>query len=194
MNGLTYLARMRRWRSEPHDSTERTAMVKATVDGEAGEPSLTHFDRAGRARMVDVGKKPETERVAVASGRVLMAPETRELIRQGRAAKGDVLAVAQIAAVMGAKRTSDLIPMCHPLMLTRIEVAFDLQDKGVAITATVGTRGRTGVEMEALTAVATAALTIYDMLKAVDRGMRIDRIQLEEKRGGRSGEWRREHE
>lgn len=168
-------------------------MAKARGDDGGGDQSLTHFDRAGRARMVDVGEKPEAERVAVASGRILMAPETRELIRQGRAAKGDVLAVAQIAAVMGAKRTPDLIPMCHPLMLTRIEVAFDLQDDGVAITATVGTRGRTGVEMEALTAVATAALTIYDMLKAVDRGMRIDRIQLEEKRGGRSGEWRREY-
>ena len=160
---------------------------------EESEPSsLTHFDQAGRARMVDIGEKLETERVAVASGRVQMAPATLELIRQGRAAKGDVLAVAQVAAVMGAKRTPDLIPMCHPLMLTRVQLAFELYDDAVAIEATVGTMGRTGVEMEALTAVATAALTIYDMLKAVDRGMIIGQIRLEEKRGGRSGEWRRD--
>ena len=139
--------------------------------------------------MVDVGEKPETERVAVASGRVRMSNETIELVRQGRAAKGDVLAVAQVAAVMGAKKTPDLIPMCHPLMLTRIDVAFEVLDEEVHIEATVATRGRTGVEMEALTAVATAALTIYDMLKAVDRGMTIDAIRLELKEGGRSGHW-----
>lgn len=155
------------------------------------QPSLTHFDSAGRARMVDVGGKEETERVAVASGRVQMRPETVELIRQGRAAKGDVLAVAQVAAVMGAKRTSDLVPMCHPLMLTRIDVSFEVRDADVGIKAEVATRGRTGVEMEALTAVATAALTIYDMLKAVDRGMVIAGIQLERKEGGRSGVWSR---
>jgi cyclic pyranopterin phosphate synthase len=154
--------------------------------------TLTHFDDAGRARMVDVGEKPETERVAVASGRVRMTGETIELIRAGRAAKGDVLAVAQVAAVMGAKRTADLIPMCHPLMLTRIEVVFDLRQEDVLIEATVATRGRTGVEMEALTAVATAALTIYDMVKAVDRGMTIEEIRLESKQGGRSGRWSRE--
>lgn len=154
--------------------------------------ALSHFDGAGRARMVDVGAKAETERVATASGRVVMHPDTIELIRQGRAAKGDVLAVAQVAAVMGAKRTPDLIPMCHPLMLTRIDVAFDPRDEEVGIEATVATRGRTGVEMEALTAVATAALTIYDMLKAVDRGMIIDRIQLEHKEGGRTGTWVRD--
>ena len=144
--------------------------------------------------MVDVGEKPETERVAVASGRVCMAGETIELIRSGRAAKGDVLAVAQVAAVMGAKRTADLIPMCHPLMLTRIDVAFELGQDEVRVEATVATRGRTGVEMEALTAVAAAALTIYDMLKAVDRGMKIDEIQLESKVGGRSGRWSRDPE
>ncbi len=154
--------------------------------------TLTHFDDTGRARMVDVGEKPETERVAVASGLVRMTGETVELIRTGRAAKGDVLAVAQVAAVMGAKKTADLIPMCHPLMLTRIDVAFDLRQEEVLIEATVATRGRTGVEMEALTAVATAALTIYDMLKAVDRGMTIEGIRLESKEGGRSGRWRRE--
>jgi cyclic pyranopterin monophosphate synthase len=160
----------------------------------AGRATLTHFDRAGRARMVDVGEKPETERVAIASGRVRMARETIDLISTGRAAKGDVLAVAQVAAVMGAKRTADLIPMCHPLMLTRIDVAFDLGQEEVRVEATVATRGRTGVEMEALTAVATAALTIYDMLKAVDRGMTIDQIQLASKVGGRSGSWVRDAE
>ena len=142
--------------------------------------------------MVDVGRKEETERVAVASGRVRMAPETIALIREGRAAKGDVLAVAQVAAIMGAKRTPDLVPMCHPLMLTRVDVRLDLAADGVEIEATVATRGRTGVEMEALTAVATAALTIYDMVKAVDRGMVIDQVQLEHKEGGRSGVWDRE--
>ena len=159
-----------------------------------GRATLTHFDRAGRARMVDVGEKPETERIAVASGRVRMAKETIELIRTGHAAKGDVLAVAQVAAVMGAKRTADLIPMCHPLMLTRIDVTFELLQDEVRVEASVATRGRTGVEMEALTAVATAALTIYDMLKAVDRGMTIDEIKLESKVGGRSGSWVRDLE
>jgi cyclic pyranopterin monophosphate synthase len=153
---------------------------------------LSHFDRAGRARMVDVGGKSESQRVAMASGRVRMSSETIELIRQGRAVKGDVLAVAQVAAVMGAKRTPDLIPMCHPLMLTSVEVHFELSDDEVRIEATVKTQGRTGVEMEAMTAVATAALTIYDMVKAVDRGMTISDIQLESKDGGRSGLWSRE--
>lgn len=155
---------------------------------------LTHFDRAGRARMVDVGSKAETERIAIASGSVRMAPETLALVREGRAAKGDVLAVAQIAAVMGAKKTPDLIPMCHPLMLTRIDVKFALADDRIRIEATVANRGRTGVEMEALTAVSAAALTIYDMLKAVDRGMVIEQIRLERKEGGRSGSWVREPE
>src|SRR5918994_7833900 len=158
----------------------------------ADQATVTHFDRSGRARMVDVGEKLETERVAVASGRVRMARETVELIRAGRAAKGDVLAVAQVAAVMGAKKTADLIPMCHPLMLTRIDVTFNLRDEEVHVEATVSTRSRTGVEMEALTAVATATLTIYDMLKAVDRGMTIEEIRLESKEGGRSGRWSRD--
>ena len=144
--------------------------------------------------MVDVGAKDETERIAVATGRVRMAPETVALVREGRAAKGDVLAVAQVAAVMGAKRTPDLIPMCHPLLLTRIDVAFDLGADEVLIEATVATRGRTGVEMEAMTAVAAAALTIYDMLKGVDRGMTIEAIQLQRKEGGRSGLWTRSAE
>jgi cyclic pyranopterin phosphate synthase len=154
-------------------------------------PALSHFDAAGRARMVDVGAKAETERVAVASGRVRMQRETVDLIRQGRAAKGDVLAVAQVAGVMGAKRTSELIPMCHPLLLTRIDIAFALGEDAVEIRATVANTGQTGVEMEALTAVAAAALTIYDMVKAVDRGMVIEQIQLERKEGGRSGLWER---
>jgi cyclic pyranopterin monophosphate synthase len=153
--------------------------------------ALSHFDGAGRAHMVDVGGKSDSHRVATASGRVCMARETIELIRHGRAAKGDVLAVAQIAAVMGAKRTPDLIPMCHPLMLTGVEVTFELSDDEVRIEATVKTQGRTGVEMEAMTAVATAALTIYDMLKAVDRSMTINDVQLELKDGGRSGLWSR---
>ena len=154
-------------------------------------PTLTHFDDAGRARMVDVGAKPETDRVAVASGRVRMRAETVELIRQGRADKGDVLAVAQVAGVMGAKRTPELIPMCHPLLLSRIDVAFQLGEDTVSIRATVANTGQTGVEIEALTAVAAAALTIYDMVKAVDRGMVIEQIQLERKEGGRGGVWER---
>ena len=152
---------------------------------------LTHFDPAGRARMVDVGEKPETHRVAVAAGRVAMRPETVALIREGRAAKGDVLAVAQVAAIMAAKRTHELIPMCHPLLLTRIEVGFEIAADSVEITARVETRGQTGVEMEALTAVSAAALTIYDMVKAVDRGMVIEAIRLEQKAGGRSGDYHR---
>jgi cyclic pyranopterin phosphate synthase len=155
---------------------------------------LTHFDASGRARMVEVGNKDETVRTAIATGSVEMQAETVQLVREGRAAKGDVLAVAQVAAIMGAKRTPDLIPMCHPLMLTGVTVEFDIQDRAVLISATVSTRGRTGVEMEALTAVAAAGLTIYDMLKAVDRGMVIGPIQLERKEGGRSGTWEREQD
>lgn len=141
--------------------------------------------------MVDVGDKEVTHRVAIARGRVVMLPETVVLIREGRAAKGDVLGVAQVAAIMGAKRTHELIPMCHPLMLTRIDVEFEVEDAAVVITARVETRGQTGVEMEALTAVSTAALTIYDMVKAVDRGMSIEGVHLERKEGGKSGVWER---
>jgi len=152
---------------------------------------LTHFDPSGRARMVDVGEKEITHRVAVASGRIEMQPETATLIREGRAAKGDVLAVAQVAAIMGAKKTHELVPMCHPLLLTKIEVSFELEEAAVSISARVETRGQTGVEMEALTAVSVAALTIYDMVKAVDRGMTIEAIRLDRKSGGRSGDWNR---
>lgn len=153
---------------------------------------LTHFDASGRARMVDVGEKQVTHRVAVASGTVRARPETIAAIREGRAVKGDVLAVAQVAAVMAAKRTADIIPMCHPLMLSRVDVAFELSEETVGIRARVETRGQTGVEMEALTAVAAAALTVYDMTKAIDRGMTIEAIRLDEKSGGASGDWNRD--
>lgn len=153
---------------------------------------LTHFDASGRARMVDVGDKEVTKRFAVASGRITMQPETLALIREGRAKKGDVLAVAQVAGIMAAKKTHELIPMCHPLLLTKIEIAFELEDSAVNIRAQVELRGQTGVEMEALTAVSVAALTIYDMVKAVDRGMTIEAIMLEAKSGGRSGDWQRD--
>lgn len=152
---------------------------------------LTHFDESGRAHMVDVGGKEITSRRAVASGFIRMRPETVALIREGRAAKGDVLAVAQVAGIMAAKKTSDLIPMCHPLMLTKVKIAFSIEDDGIGIEGTVETRGQTGVEMEALTAVSGTALTIYDMVKAVDRGMTIESIELQEKEGGASGKWRR---
>ncbi len=152
--------------------------------------NLTHLDDSGRARMVDVGAKPDTERVAVARGEVLMKPGTLALIRAGNMKKGDVLTVAQIAGISAAKRTSDLIPLCHPLALTHISVELDLDESlpGVQVTAAVRTTGKTGVEMEALTAVSVAALTIYDMAKAAERTMRIQNIRLVEKHGGRSGD------
>jgi cyclic pyranopterin phosphate synthase len=139
--------------------------------------------------MVDVGDKDVTKRIAKAAGRITMQPETAEMIRSGSAKKGDVLGVARIAAIQAAKRTSDLIPLAHPLMLTRVHVEFDVGDRDVRIDVTVETRDRTGVEMEALTAVAAGLLTIYDMCKAVDRAMRIDGIHLVEKLGGRSGHY-----
>ena len=155
--------------------------------------ALTHFDAAGRAAMVDVSGKEETSRTATARGRIVMAPATLALIREGRAGKGDVLGVARIAGIMAAKKTSDLIPLCHPLMLSKVTV--DLEPEGedaVAIEATVKLSGKTGVEMEALTAVTVAALTVYDMVKAVDRGMRIEDVRLVHKAGGKSGEFRGE--
>jgi cyclic pyranopterin monophosphate synthase len=150
---------------------------------------LTHFDAAGNAVMVDVGAKPATERVAVAAGRVLMRPATLALIRERGIKKGDVLTVAQLAGIMGAKRTPDLIPLCHPLALSSVtvELACQTEPPSVEISATCRVRGPTGVEMEALCAVAAAALTVYDMCKAVDRGMRITDIRLRHKSGGRSG-------
>lgn len=152
--------------------------------------SLTHLDSEGRARMVDVGHKPDTQRTAVAAGEVRMKPETLALIRAGNLKKGDVLATAQLAGIMAAKRTADLIPLCHPLPLTHIEVNCELKDDlpGVAIIATVRTTGKTGVEMEALTAVSVAALTVYDMAKAAEKTMQITNVRLLEKHGGMSGD------
>lgn len=157
--------------------------------------TLTHFDAQGRARMVDVGHKGDTQREAVARARVLLKPETLALIQQGGISKGDVLAVAQVAGIMAAKRTHELIPMCHPLLLTHVSLKFDLHPAAgpdelasIDISATVRTSGKTGVEMEALTAVSVAGLTIYDMCKAVDRAMQIDAVRLARKSGGKSGD------
>jgi cyclic pyranopterin phosphate synthase len=153
---------------------------------------LTHFDSAGQAHMVDVGDKGETRRIARASGRIAMLPATLETIARGTAKKGDVLGIARIAAIQAAKRTADLIPLCHPLALTKVSVELepDTAASAVDCVVTVETFGRTGVEMEALTAVSVGLLTIYDMCKAIDRGMRIEGIALVEKQGGRSGHWR----
>jgi cyclic pyranopterin phosphate synthase len=154
---------------------------------------LTHFDARGQAHMVDVGAKPRTERVAIARGHIEMRRATLAMIAEGSAMKGDVLGVARIAAIQGAKRTAELIPLAHPLGLTRISVDFaiDLKRKSIVCTSTTATSDRTGVEMEALTSVAVGLLTIYDMCKAVDRGMRIGNIELIEKNGGKSGHWKR---
>jgi cyclic pyranopterin phosphate synthase len=155
------------------------------------EPKLTHLDASGQARMVDVGHKSDSERVAVARGSVHMAPETLQLILSGNMKKGDVLGVAQLAGIMAAKRTSDLIPLCHPLLLTKIDVTCtpNSAESRVDIEATVRLRGKTGVEMEALTAVTIAGLTIYDMAKAVDRQMRLSDVRVVRKEGGKSGDW-----
>jgi len=165
---------------------------------------FTHFDSAGQAHMVDVADKADTRRIAIASGQILMQPETLRLIREGDAKKGDVIGIARIAAIQAAKKTSELIPLCHPLMLSRVAVDFELIDlashdtsaeppsrAAIACTATVEVTGKTGVEMEALTAVQVGLLTIYDMCKAVDRGMTMTGIQLMEKHGGMSGSYRR---
>ncbi|MBE0553436.1 MAG: cyclic pyranopterin monophosphate synthase MoaC [Rhodobacteraceae bacterium] len=155
---------------------------------------LTHFDDQGQAHMVDVSAKPVTDRVAVAEGAVVMTAETLALITEGRAKKGDVLGVARLAGIMAAKKTADLIPLCHPLPITK--VALDLTPDpalpGIRVAATVKTGGQTGVEMEALTAVSVACLTIYDMVKAVEKGMRIEGIRLRLKEGGKSGRWEAE--
>ena len=155
---------------------------------------LTHFDAQGQAHMVDVGAKAETHRVARASGRIRMLPATLALIQSGSAKKGDVLGVARIAAIQGAKRCSELIPLCHPLPITRVAVEFEIDAAANAVTCTaqVETLGRTGVEMEALTAVQIGLLTIYDMCKAADRGMVMEQIRVLEKQGGKSGEWKAE--
>ncbi|MGA7781783.1 MAG: cyclic pyranopterin monophosphate synthase MoaC [Paraburkholderia sp.] len=154
-------------------------------------PELTHFDAAGQAHMVDVGGKQETKRIAIARGSIRMLPATFALIRDGNAKKGDVIGIARIAAIQGAKRTADLIPLCHPLALTRVKVDFELDEAlpGVHCSVQVETLGRTGVEMEALTAVQVGLLTVYDMCKAVDRGMTITDVKVLEKHGGKSGDW-----
>ena len=150
--------------------------------------TLTHFDNSGQAHMVDVSNKAETSREAIAEGLVIMSPETLELA-SGKAAKGDVIGVARLAGIMGAKKTSDLIPLCHPLPIAKVSLDLtpDARLPGIRVTATVRTTGRTGVEMEALTAVSTACLTIYDMLKAAEKSMRIEGIRLIRKTGGKSG-------
>ena len=162
---------------------------------------LTHFSDSGRARMVDVSKKSSTQRVAIASGVLRMQPATLERIRAGQIAKGDVLTVADVGAVMAAKRTSDMIPMCHPIALTGVEVEFseivEADENGcvgIRVVTTASCAGQTGVEMEALCAANVALLTIYDMCKAIDRGMRIECVQLDEKRGGKSGTWLRKNQ
>jgi len=154
-------------------------------------PGLTHFDAAGQAHMVDVAAKTVTHRVAVASGRITMQPQTLAMVASGSAKKGDVVGIARIAAIQAAKRTSDLIPLCHPIALTRVAVELRIDEPGCAVhcTATVECDGKTGVEMEALTAVQVGLLTIYDMCKAVDRGMTITDVKLLEKHGGKSGDW-----
>ena len=150
---------------------------------------LTHLDADGAARMVDVGGKPATRREAIATGRILMSQEAARAIENGATKKGDVLAVARVAGIMAAKRTSDLIPLCHPLPLSRVEIALTVGTDMIGVTATAATEGPTGVEMEALTAVTVALLTIYDMAKAIDRGMTIEAVRLLHKRGGKSGDW-----
>ncbi len=154
------------------------------------EPRLTHLDASGHAHMVDVGDKPDTDRIAVAAGEIRMRKETLDLIRAGLLKKGDAITVAQIAGIMGAKRTSELIPLCHPIPIGKIDVALTIREDlpGIEIVATVRSTGKTGVEMEALTAVSVAALTIYDMAKAAEKTMCIQNIHLVEKHGGRSGD------
>ena len=150
---------------------------------------LTHIDDEGAARMVDVGGKAVTTRIGVASGRITMSREAAAAIAAGTAKKGDVLAVARVAGIMAAKRTSDMIPLCHPLPLNSVDIALTVDDTGVTVTATTSTDGKTGVEMEALTAVSVTLLTIYDMAKAIDKGMILSDIRLLSKRGGKSGDW-----
>jgi cyclic pyranopterin monophosphate synthase len=164
------------------------------VNAVARGKTLTHLGAGGEARMVDVSGKPATEREAIAEGRVVMQPATLDIVRRGNAKKGDVFGTARIAGIMAAKRTHELIPLCHPLAIAKVELDLtpDAKLPGIAVTARVKVAGQTGVEMEALTAVAVACLTIYDMVKAVDRGMRIEGIRLIEKRGGRSGHYRAE--
>lgn len=167
------------------------ATKKENVMVTSTDNRLTHFDSSGQAHMVDVGEKNETQRIAIATGTIRMKKETLETVQAGTAKKGDVLGIARIAAIMAAKRTSDLIPLCHPLSLTRVTVDFSVNasERSVTCVAQVETYGKTGVEMEALTAVQISLLTIYDMCKAIDRGMEITNVRLLEKHGGKSGSW-----
>jgi cyclic pyranopterin phosphate synthase len=160
----------------------------------APQPALSHIDQRGEARMVDVSGKPQTERIAVAEGNVVMRKETLDRVIAGNALKGDVLGAARLAGIMAAKRTHSLIPLCHPLPITKVEIDIDPEHTlpGYRVQATVKVTGQTGVEMEALTAVSVACLTIYDMVKAIEKGMRIEGVRLLEKRGGKSGDWRAE--
>ncbi len=153
---------------------------------------LTHLDAEGRARMVDVGDKPQSQRTAKAEARLLATPDTLDLVRSGQAKKGDVITVAEIAGVMGAKKTADLIPLCHPLPLNKINVSIGIEETCLRVTTEAHTTGQTGVEMEALTAAGVAALTLYDMLKAVDKSMTIEGLRLLEKTGGVSGDYKRD--
>ena len=157
----------------------------------SNHPSLTHFNASGQAHMVDVGAKSETHRIAIATGKICMLPTTFTLIQQGTSKKGDVIGIARIAAIQASKKTSDLIPLCHPIGLTRVAVDFEINasESSISCIVTTETYGKTGVEMEALTAVSAGLLTIYDMCKAVDRGMIISDIRLLEKHGGKSGDW-----
>ncbi len=176
------------------DQVNQSTQAAGQTERDGASSALSHLDASGRARMVDVSAKAETVREASARARVFMRPETLSLIQEGRAAKGDVLAVAQVAGVMGAKRTPDLIPLCHPLPISGVQMsfAFEPDESALEIRATVKVTGQTGVEMEALTAVSVAALTVYDMCKAVDRGMTVERVRLEEKAGGKSGHFVRD--
>ena len=178
-------------RSRTKFAGAKQAADRATADAgnRVSGGHFTHFDASGQAHMVDVGDKDVTRRVARAGGRIAMNAATLAMVREGSAAKGDVLGVARVAAIQAAKRTSALVPLAHPLMLTRVAVAFEFDRAGVAIEVTVETRERTGVEMEALTAVAVGLLTVYDMCKASDRAMRIEGVRLLEKTGGRSGRY-----
>jgi cyclic pyranopterin phosphate synthase len=160
------------------------------IGGQAMSTSLTHIDAEGTARMVDVGAKAETQRLAVASGRIRMSPQALDAIRAGDAPKGDVLGTARIAGIMAAKRTGDLIPMCHPLAIDAVNIDFAFEDAAVRATATASLTGKTGIEMEAITAVTIALVTVYDMAKALDKAMVIDDVRLIEKKGGKSGHWR----
>ena len=164
---------------------------KLSENANPADQRLTHFDSAGQAHMVDVGAKADTRRTAIAGGTITMKPATLEIVKSGSAKKGDVLGIARIAAIMAAKRTSDLIPLCHPLALTRVAVEFEINEtrSSVSCTAQVETTGKTGVEMEALTAVQIGLLTIYDMCKAVDRGMVMTDVRVLEKHGGKTGDW-----